>query len=299
MSSLPVQDDTEALLSLFNAADSGPSDFGVSHHETWIECGRKGELRQAEKDAANDDEAEDVSPDPAVLSKLKVGVFAHKLWEGRTKRQLGDDLIWDARASVFNASFLKAVELYRNYFRIWGSIEERFGCEVLGAEVSLGGPAVAARVIDRLGGPYTGRADATINVIDPDKAKRNTGLILMPGKYIYDLKTGEKRGSDDEAKYRDGLQSKGYLWLDCLEHGDDGALGFIADRVLWGHKVTDREKSYSAYVSYPDIFAEEKLRALIRLSNRSKADPQPNPLACAGKYNRPCFYKTSGRCPGY
>lgn len=289
--------DTEQLIELFNTADSGPSPFGTSHHEAWIECGRKAQLREQERDDP-EDEAEDTS-DPTKVSNLKVGIYAHKLWEGRIKRQLGADLIWDARAEVFNASFLKALDLYRNYFRIWGSIEERYGCRVLGTEVSLGGPAVTERVQERLGGPYTGRADAIIEVIDPDKAHRNTGLHLLPGKYIYDLKSGKKHGTNDQELYADGLQSKGYLWLHALEYGEDSALGFVADRVIWGHTVTDRVKSYAAYCSYPDIFAEEKLRAMIRLSNRSKADPQPNPLACKGDWGRPCWYKVSGKCPGY
>lgn len=294
-----MSDSTETLVQLFNTANSGPSAWGLSTHSDWIECGRRASLRAADRaEAAEVDTSED---DPAAgLNGLKIGIYAHKLWEGRVKRLLGDDLVWDARSAVFNVNFIKAIELYRDYHRIWGSVEERFGCMVHGAEMPLGGPVVEAEVLSRLGGPWTGRADVVVTVVDPDKALTNTGLHLMPGRYLYDLKTGKKHGSDDKGLYEDGYQAKGYLWLDCLELGEQSAIGMIHDRVIWGHKETTKAKSYAAYVAYPDIFAEEKLRALVRLSMRSQADPQPNPNACKSQWGgRDCYFKTAGRCPGF
>lgn len=296
--------DTEALVELFNSANSGPSPYGESHHKVWIECGRKAQLAQSDREnrlalAAEDIEPEIGSERPDKVSSLMVGVYAHKLWEGRIKRQFGADLVWDSRDTVFNASFRQALQVYADYVRHWGFIEQRFGCEIVGTEVSLGGPAVADQVVEKLGGPYTGRADCIVNITDPDTCERNTGLRLLPGRYIYDLKTGEKHGSDDATLYGSGIQGKGYLWLDTLENGEASAQGMIFDRVVWGHKTVTREKAYAAYVTYPDINTEEIVGAMVKLSARSKREPMPNPLACKDRFGRVCWFKTSGRCQGF
>lgn len=298
-------DSTDTLVELFNSANSGGSDYGASYHQTWIECGRKGQLKEADKAARllpvvdGDETVEEVGAPADKINSLFVGIYAHKLWEGRIKRQLGEDLVWDSRAHVFNPSFLKAIEVYKNYISHWNWLTDRFGCEIVGTEVSLGSGRVADLVQNVLGGPYTGRADCIINIIDPDLCEHNTGLRLLPGRYIYDLKTGKTHGSNDAALYQDGIQGLGYLWLDTLERGEEGALGMVFDRVIWGHKVTTIEKSYAAYVAYPRLESEEVLRAMVGASNYNRANPLPNPFACKDKFGGTCWYKLAGKCSGF
>lgn len=301
MTSALLQDDTEALVALFNKADSGPSPWGISTHGDWVECGRRASLRAAERAAkAEEADAPQAENEDGDASALKVGIYFHKLMEGRILRQLGTDLVWDARAEAFNVNFLEAIRLYREYHRVWGSVEERWGCRVVGAEIPLGmsGDVPSPVVVSRLGGPLTGRMDAVIEVVAPEKALANTGLVLMPGRYILDWKTGKAHSSSDEAKFVHGLQAQAYLWLDTVEHGEGGALGMVFDRIV-SHKVITREKSYAAFVAYPQMDSEERLRAMVQLSMRSQANPMPNPLACPGQFGRQCWFKTSGQCKGY
>jgi hypothetical protein len=150
-----------------------------------------------------------------------------------------------------------------------------------------------------LGGYYTGRADAIIEITDPSVALRNTGLTLMPGRYILDHKTSKaKSGKDDEKFSSRNMQAASYLWLDALENGENGAVGLIFDR-LFLHKDLEKVKSYGAYVAYPQLDTEDRLRSMIAIGLRNQAHPLPDPNACVGLYGDICIFKKLGTCPGY
>lgn len=294
-----MTDDTEALLNIFNRQDHGPSPWGLSTHGGWVGCGKKASLKQRDKDLIDAGLQEAPVADGEKLKYLHVGLHTHKLFEGRLLRKLGTDLLWDARGAVFDINFLEAVRLFRAYHNHWGSIEERWGAEILAAEYGLGEGQVAESIIKKLGGPLTGRADAIINVRDPAKVFANTGHHLLPGRYILDYKTSKMITAKDGEKFGpDNLQAQAYLWLDTMKHGEEGALGCIFERLI-GHQVITKEKSYASYVVYPQMDSEERLRALVQLSMASQANPRPNPLSCTGFYGDVCWYKRSGQCQGY
>jgi hypothetical protein len=303
MTAIPLRDDTEALLALFNSADHGPSQWGLSTHGDWIDCSRRAQLKAAERAVrAESLEAgeEVVEIGSKKLNYMKVGLHAHKLFEGRILRQLGTDLIWDARAGVFDMHFLEAVRLYRAYHKHWTSIEEKWGCKVIACELPLGASEeVSAEVIRRLGGPLTGRADAIIDVIYPEKARANTGVVLLPGRYIFDYKCSKSHGSHDDVKFGpDNLQAQAYLWLDLLERGEGGALGTIFERLI-GHQTITKVQSYASFVVYPQLEAEDRLRATVQASLYNQANPHANPLACIDFFGKQCWFKTNGTCKGY
>lgn len=298
-------DDTEMLLELFNRTDHGPSAWGLSTHTEWTKCGKRAEFKANERAARLAVLADGAAPDNHVdqdkLSYLYVGLHFHKLMEARILRQLGNDLIWDARASAFDINFLEAIRLYRGYHANWGSLEERWGCRVLAAELGLGEGPTEDKVVAALGGKLTGRADAVIEIVDPERAKHFTGHDIMPGRYIFDYKTSKAHGSGDAEKFGPrNLQAQAYLWLDTVEHGAEGAVGCIFERVI-GHKELIASKSYASFVVYPQMDASDRLRALVELSNASQANPRHNPLMCdnVDGYGRPCWFGVSGQCRGY
>ncbi len=303
-----VADDTDFLVELFNNIQGGPSPWGISTHSDWIECGWRAHLRAIERALKREVPDGDDAPEPGVaevsrkLNYMRVGLYGHKLFEGRILRGLSRDIIWDARASAFDQELIEAVRVYRGYHANWGSIEEKWGCEIIGAETLLGGLAgteLAARVAALFGGPLTGRADCVINVIDPEPAFRNTGHHILPGRYIFDYKFSARHGPKDDIKFGPGsLQAQAYLWLDAVEHGEEAALGTIFERVI-GHKEISKAKSYGSYIVYPHLRADKRLRAMVRLSMLHQANPQPNPTACTDAFGRECYFKYSGQCQGY
>ncbi len=304
MTAIPA-DDLEILLECFNNINGGPSPWGISTHSDWIECGRRAALRAIERAEKREIIEEDDPPDPGVqiyakkLNYMKVGLYGHKLFEARILRRLGTDLLWDARATAFSPEFLEAIRLFRAYHANWISLEEKWGCTVVGAETLLGGPTVDAHVRNKLGGPLTGRADCVIDIIDPDRALANTGHHLLPGRYIVDYKFSGRHGPKDESKFGpDNLQAQDYLWLDTIEHGEQAAVGVIFERII-GHKEIVKSKSYASFVVYPQMDSEERLRAMVTLSVRNQQDPQPNPTACTDPFGRECYFKYSGQCRGY
>lgn len=308
MTNIAVATDTDYLLHLFNNIDGGPSPWGISTHTDWIECGHRARMRAIERALKREiPDGEDV-PEPGVavvakkLNYMRVGLYGHKLFEGRILRKLSKDIIWDARASAFDLEFIEAIRLYKAYHANWGSIEEKWGCAILGAEQLLGGEEgspTAEAVAASLGGPLTGRADCVINITDPARVLANTGLHVLPGRYVFDYKFSSRHGPKDDLKYGpDNLQAQAYLWLDAVEHGEDSAIGVIFERII-GHREISKAKSYASYVVYPQMDGEERLRAVVTLSMRSQQDPQPNPTACMDAYGRPCYFKYSGQCRGY
>lgn len=299
-------DMTDMLLTLQNSADSGPSPFGSSYYSDAITCGRKAQLNAANKAQRALDELEGEAVDPSDPDKwpssLRVGIHLHKIMEARFKRQLGADAIWDARAETFNLNFRDALKIYRGFHTTFGSIEDYLGCEVVGAEVGLG--LDQDRVKERLGGPFTGRADLVVNVVDPEKAHANTGLFVMPGRVIVDYKSGKAHGSvdkesgknKDELKYVESIQCLGYLWLDELDRPEDHALSMVFLRMI-NHSVVNR-KSFAAYMGLRDPNAETKLRNFIAISNMMRNAALPNVTACRDGWGRKCWFATNGTCQG-
>lgn len=288
---------------VFVMSSHGPSPYGLSYWSTWRECGRKASLKAAEQAKGLPIVDDDAEPETVAnvenykLQMLWVGLYVHAMQEFITERGiLATDVVWPEHLAG-DINFREAVRLFLGYHARWGSIEERWGCRILGVEVPLGEKDLetVARI---LGGPFTGRADAIIEVVDSSKALRNTGLALIPGRYVLDYKCSKAKNKKDEVKFSSrNLQSCGYLWLDALEQGEGGAIGTIFDRI-YAYKKLDAE-AYGAYVAYPQLDTEERLRAVIAVGQRNMREPLPDSSACENFFGEVCFFKRSGVCAGY
>lgn len=288
---------------IFTMVDHGSSPFGLSYWSSFMECGKKGRLKEAERakgvlpilpDAAN----EDAPADNDKLSMMRVGIYTHAMFEFIYNAGVAaNDVIWPETLAG-DVNFREAVRLFLAYAQNWGSIEERWGCKIVAVELPLG-EADPDAVKSILGGPFTGRADAIIEIVDPARARENTGHILMPGRYILDYKTSKARGSTDADKFSSrNLQASGYLWLDALERGEGGALGVIFER-MYLHKIITRDKSYDSYVAWPQTDTQERLRAMVTLGALGRHHGLPNPSACVNFFGEQCYFQKSGACPGY
>lgn len=297
MSDQAVQWDNE-LIGIFNALDHGPSPWGMTTHSMWAECGKKGRLHEEKLLASPYGTRTAFRPE--YKSSMTVGLDLHKLFEARYTSKLGKDLIWDARLDTFDVHFREALRVYTAYHSTWGSIEEKWGCEILEVETEVGtAPGVEDRVVHLLGGPLTGRKDLVINIVDPEHALRNTGIHLLPGRYIFDHKYSTENKKTDVIKFGpENLQAKTYLWLEAVELGEHGAQGTIFER-FFGHVKLLKDKSYASYVVYPGENDQEILRAVVQLSMAHREKPLPNPHACRDQWGRECYLKTLGVCPGF
>jgi len=128
------------LATILRQLDHGPSAAGLSYYRQWSDCGRKAELAAADAELFAD--AEPAANEDGPLSMLKVGLYFHQLMEARFRRLIEDaDLVWDARAEAMDVNLREALRLYQGYHAEFGSVEQRWRCKVVGAEVSIELPA--------------------------------------------------------------------------------------------------------------------------------------------------------------
>lgn len=257
-----TRDVTDLLIQLQNEAHGGPSPFGLSRYKSLRSQAKAIE----EHGASYVPNPYDPSVQPTKLSYLHAGIYGHKLFDCRIKGILGqhDDVVWDARTEAFNPSFREGLRLYRNFHNHWGSLEEYLGCRVVGSEVGLGTEGSLQMLIhERLGGPLTGRADAIVDITDPATCAKNTGMHVMPGRWIIDYKFGRKHDKRDENTYVKGPQCQNYLYLDELERPSNGAVGMLFLRIVGEPEAMSRDTNYAVYMGLPHPEAEEMLRGVV------------------------------------
>ncbi len=291
----------------------GHSGRGISYYAAWAgPCGKKIQLDESLRDQGTDRE----NPvDARGFHYFDVGTYYHLLHEIAARGQ-HDHETWDCTDGSLDVDFEEALRLFRGWKLAFGSLEEKYGARLLGAEVDLPGDYVkSAKIMLEFGGLLTGRADAVIEIHDPQAAMLNTqtekssGLILQPGVYIVDFKTSGSYSDLDYFKYTRDLQARNYLALYNRVHPEKPAVGFIFDQInkhanLRRTPTYDKNgkmkasSSFHAYVQLPAPDDAQALQQLVRVARINRDNPKANPAACIGQY-KVCPHLTSGLCPGY
>ncbi len=300
--------DAHTLYKTIQSTPHGGSEFGLSKYRVATHCGYKAYLdaQKPQMVAVVDDHP---AQDGEKLNALKVGILYHTLHELRLRGQMPDE-VWDLSDPAWSGEFIEALRLYRGYIRHFGSLQERFGAELISTELDL--PAdetLQAAVIEKFGAPLTGRADSVIRVVNPQQALQNCKLMLEPGVYIHDFKTSATRNSIHEFEFTSGLQGSAYLYLYNLMHPEEPAKGIIFD-VIYKHKelriapVFDAKgkmksnSSFEAFLQWSCVDDEAKLLNLVALARRNLNDQTKNPAHCFSS-TRPCEYYLNGECGGF
>lgn len=289
----------------------GSSGRGVSYYRAWnASCGKRAFLDNKRTEEGFEREHR---TDARGFSYFDVGVYYHLLHEIAARGQLPDEA-WDVDEAL-DVNFIEAVRLFQGWKKAFGTIEEKYGCAILGAEIPLPETDMGKQAAKRmLGGELTGRADLVIQVIDPEAAQRNTctehssGLVLSKGVYILDFKTAGKYSESDYFKYQHDLQARAYLTLYNLEHKDRPAKGMIFDQLIkhthFSHTpihAGSKLKQHSSFHAYVQMVNSEDvpvLSAMVQNGLRNMANPKANPTACIGLFET-CPHLLSGECRGH
>jgi hypothetical protein len=289
----------------------GSSGRGVSYYRAWNgACSKRAFLdnKRAEEGFERINRT-----DARGFSYFDVGVYYHLLHEIAARGQLPNEA-WDVDEAL-DVNFILAVRLYQGWKKAFGTIADKYGCSVIGAEIALPETTMGKEQTRRLlGGDLTGRADLIIQVEDPELARHNTatehspGLTIPKGVYILDFKTAGKFSEGDYFKYQRDLQARAYLTLYNLEHKDRPAKGMIFDQLVKHTKLSrvpvyagSKVKQHSSFHAYVQMVGAEDvpvLTAMVQNGLRNIANPKPNPTACIGMFDV-CPHLLSGECRGH
>ena len=281
------------IFHLAQSANSGGSGRGISFYSTAATCGRRAVLQEIEKATAQLEAEEGVEE----LSGTGTGTAYHLLHE-----HCSSDGAWDARDGAYTPNFIEALRLFRGWKAAWGSMEEKYGAEVLGSEVDIedAGELFGARV--------TGKIDKLIRIVNPAAAFASTGLHLMPGVYLVDYKALKSFGKNDELKYSSSLQGANYLALYNKLHPEEPAVGMLFDIILKHRELTrlpaydskgavKKGPSFVHLLQTPGPRDVEKISALVHIGSRNFNENLANPSACIDFFSVCPFY-SSGKCCG-
>jgi hypothetical protein len=271
---------------ILNKRGSG-SGSGISYYSRFYTCARQANLNDQLKalralEAADGDELES--------DAVQTGVGFHALMEASLRGDLGGDALFDARPDAFRKPQKLALDTFRAWLATWGSLEDKFGMELLGAEVPL-----ATTVEGEY--PLTGRLDFVGYINDAERCAARTGLILPgPGVYVGDWKTTDSASQGAPDFYANSLQAIIYPWLWDLAHPDAALCrGTIFEEVI----VTKVPKYRAFFVpAWPPKEAAEIARAFVRGAVELRNANRVCPTACINKFRKPyiCPHLVSGAC---
>lgn len=281
----------------------GGSTHGMSKWETAAKCGRKANLKVIHRerlDSARRQEVENAEE----VEALETGTYYHALQENGLRGQL-EGAVWDQTDEAYNIHFTEAVRLFRGYQDAYGSALKRWGANLVGVEIPLGGEPgsdLALEIERRMGAPLTGRADAIIEIVDPAVALENTGLDLEPGCYLLDFKTAKQKNSKQDWQFTFGNQEIAYTLMYNVEHPEAPIKGFLFDLVVRHVKLRKEPeldkngkvkagKSFYAYLAQALDGDEAIIRALLDAGAQNMAADRANPAECFSGFGACPFFE--------
>ena len=271
---------------VLNKRGSG-SGSGISYYSRFYTCARQANLNDQlkalrELEAADGDELES--------DAVQTGVGFHALMEASLRGDMGGDALLDARPGAFAKPQKLALDTFRAWLAKWGSVEDKFGMALLGAEVPLSTTIAGEH-------PLTGRLDFVGYINDAERCAAQTGLILPgPGVYVGDWKTSGSESQGDANFFANSLQAIIYPWLWDLAHSDDAPCrGTIFD-----HTITTQVPKYRTYFvpALPSEKAAEIASAFVLGAVELRNANRVRPTACINKFMKPymCPHLVSGAC---
>lgn len=283
----------ERLIEILSEHKGTGTPWGISY---WTNnCARKAKLDREMKEAVQAGEVLDSGSYQA-----KVGTAFHKTEELWLRNKLTDTAWplrdkWDRDDPIQEA--LRVFSVYQTLFsreeftlveaeELWPKTEAQ--TQVVAAEVGLE--------------PYTFQPDQIVHIDEKQAAKflETRFVDLMPGYWMRDTKTHEKKDSGAQFKYNMRLQFQVYMRAYNILFPERRLNGTIVNDVICHAKLAEKEdtgqwKSFKTFIVTPasdDQWASMK-KFLMKQAIYIKTE-EPNFLACCDWSG--CIYAKNGMC---